>query len=87
MCAITFQTQSTTDYKPILLLPITEQLQVNIWRQAFYILNHDKSQMEVLSKSNVKLLLWLPGCYIHFTINPGEMAPTHYLYEVAWGIS
>ena len=20
-------------------------------------------------------------------LNPGEMAPTHYLYEVAWGIS
>ena len=20
-------------------------------------------------------------------INPGEVAPTHYLYEVAWGIS
>jgi hypothetical protein len=61
---------STTDYKPILLVSITEQLQVNIWRQAFYILNYDKSQMEVLSKSNVKLLLWLPECYIHFTIKP-----------------
>jgi hypothetical protein len=52
---------STTDYRPILLLPVTEQLQIKIWRQAFYVLNHDKSQMEVLSKSNVKLLLWLPS--------------------------
>jgi hypothetical protein len=60
----------TTDYRPILLLPVTEELQVKIWRPAFYILNHDKSQMEVLSKSNVKLLLLLQECYIHFTIKP-----------------
>jgi len=64
---------STTDYRPILLLPVTEQLQAKIWRQAFYILNHDKSQMEVLSKSNVKLLLWLSECYIQFTIKPAML--------------
>lgn len=61
---------STTDYRPILLLPVTAQLQVKICRQAFYILNHDKSQMEVMSKSYVKLLPWLPECYIQFTFKP-----------------
>jgi hypothetical protein len=76
---------STTDYTPILLLPVTEQPQVKIWRQAFYILNHDKSQMEVLSKSNVKLLLWLPEFYIHFTIKPAMICSAHFIFlHLCW---
>jgi hypothetical protein len=27
------------------------------------------------------------SCFAKSTVNPGEVAPTHYLYEVAWGIS